>query len=240
MDLQLRDRVALLVGGGGSIGQAVKQAFAAEGAVPVVADVESAGQSRGGSFVPIDVTDPASVQVCIERVVAEHGKIDILVVLAAVASWEPIATLDPDQWDRVMRINLKGTFLVCRETVPHMQRAGFGRIICFSSLAGQVGGLVAGADYSASKAGVLSLVKSLAKQVQHSQVTVNAVCPGPVEGTMTAAWSPEVRRGMIEKCPVGRFAQPEEIAYAVLFLSSPRAAYLHGIHLDINGGTYMD
>lgn len=112
-------------------------------------------------------------------------------------------------------------------------------MICVASLAGQVGGVVAGANYSASKAGVLSLVKSLAKQSAQPGITVNAICPGPVQGAMTAAW-PEVEREHIrEQIPMGRFAEPDEIAHAVAFLASPKAGYIHGAHIDVNGGLFM-
>jgi 3-oxoacyl-[acyl-carrier protein] reductase len=120
-----------------------------------------------------------------------------------------------------------------------MQRASYGRIIALASLAGQVGGVVAGAHYAASKAGVLSLVKSLARQVAAPGVTINAVSPGPVESQMTALWPAKDRQRMLATIPAGRFAHPEEIADVIAFLASPRAAYIHGARIDINGGAFM-
>lgn len=240
MDLQLHDRVALLVGGAGTIGHALAEVLREEGARAVVADVGQPIDLKTGQTAPIDVTDEASVKLCIKHVLELHGRIDILVTLAGVFSGGPLVELESKAWDRVMNINLRGTFLVCREVLPHMQAADYGRIICIGSLAGQVGGIVAGADYAASKAGVLSLVKSLAKQAGKPWITVNAVNPGPVEGAMTGAWSPEARSGLTAKIPAARFAQPREIADLVAYLASPRAGFIHGAHLDINGGVYMD
>ena len=233
--------MALLVGGTGSIGRVVAAGFVAEGATVVVADLPAKLEGfHAATVVPIDVADEPSVCEAVAEVIRRHRRIDILVVLAGVFQARPIAELAAADWDRVMEINLRGTFLVCREVVPQMQRSDYGRVICFASLAGQVGGLVAGADYAASKAGVLSLVKSLARQTPQPWITINAISPGPVEGEMTAAWPEEDRRAMTSRIPLGRFARPGEIADVVLFLSSPRAAYIHGARIDVNGGIYMD
>ena len=240
MDLQLHDKVALLVGGAGTIGHAVAEVLHEEGARAVVADVGQHVDLKTGEATAIDVTDESSVAQCVQDVLDLHGRIDILITLAGVFSGTPLAELSSKEWDRVMNINLRGTFLVCREVLPHMQAANHGRIICIGSLAGQVGGIVAGADYAASKAGVLSLVKSLAKQAGKPGITVNAINPGPVEGTMTGSWTEETRAELQAKIPAGRFAQPREIADLVSFLASPRAGFIHGAHLDINGGVYMD
>jgi 3-oxoacyl-[acyl-carrier protein] reductase len=231
MDLQLHDRVALLVGGAGSIGQAVARAFAAEGARVVVAD-------QTGT-IAVDVTKPDSVAAMVKEVLATHGRIDILVGLVGIYEAQPALEITSDQWRRMLDVNLLGAFLTCREVLPHMQRAGFGRIILLASLAGQVGGVVAGAHYAASKAGILSLVKSLARQVGTQGVTINAVSPGPVDSQMTSTWPSEDRQRMLAAIPLGRFARPEEIADVVAFLASPRAGYIHGARIDINGGAFM-
>jgi NAD(P)-dependent dehydrogenase (short-subunit alcohol dehydrogenase family) len=231
MDLQLNDRVALLVGGAGSIGQAVAGVLSAEGARVLVAD-------QSGPLA-VDVTRPDSVAEMIAKVLAAHGRIDILVCLVGVYQAKPAVEISSDEWRRMLDVNLHGTFLVCRDVLPHMQRASYGRIIALASLAGQVGGVVAGAHYAASKAGVLSLVKSLARQAAAPGVTINAVSPGPVESQMTAHWPAEDRQRMLATIPAGRFAHPEEIADVIAFLASPRAAYIHGARIDINGGAFM-
>lgn len=255
MDLLLDRRVVLLVGGRGSIGRAAQEVLAQEGAVVVVAD-------RAGTQadVDIDVTDEASVRDAVAAVVAKYGRIDGLVVLSAIFAAKPAVAISADEWDAMLDVNLKGTFLVCREALPHMQRAGFGRIVLLASLAGQIGGAVAGAHYAASKGAVLSLAKSLARQARRNaaddsapasdssrtarsaeiDITVNVISPGPVESSMTAHWSAEERERMTAAIPVGRFAEPREIADAIAWLVSPRTAYIHGARIDINGGALMD
>lgn len=240
MNLQLKDKVALLVGATGTIGAACAELLAAEGARVVIADLPSSLQHSNLEGVPIDVTEESSVRACVEQVIRDFGRIDVAVVLAGIFQGSPISEITADDWDRVLAVNLKGTFLVCREVLPHMQQGDYGRIICIASLAGQVGGIAAGANYAASKAGVLSLVKSVAKQSQQPWITVNAINPGPVEGTMTSVWSEAMHDRVRSRIPLGRYARPEEIAAAVAFLASPQAAFIHGAHLDVNGGLYMD
>lgn len=224
------------------MGKAVVEGLLEEGATVVQADLES----RLGSLHPqaetvaIDVTDPASVQAAVAHVATRHGRVDITAILAGVYQAKPVTQIEAAEWDRLMAINLKGSFLVTKEVLPRMQAGDFGRIVLIASLAGQVGGVVAGAHYSASKAGVLSLVKSVAKQAPEPWITVNAVSPGPMEGEMTGSWPEEDRQRMMEAIPLKRFAQPREIADAVLFLCSPRAAYIKGARIDINGGAHMD
>ena len=231
MNLELHDRVALLVGGAGSIGQAASRVLVAEGARVVVADQTAT--------LAVDVTQPDSVAAMVQEVLATHGRIDILVCLVGIYEAKPALEITSEQWRQMLDVNLLGTFVTCREVLPHMQRAGFGRIILLASLAGQVGGVVAGAHYAASKAGILSLVKSLARQVGTQGVTINAVSPGPVESQMTSTWPPADRERMLAAIPAGRFARAEEIADVVAFLASPRAGYIHGARIDINGGAFM-
>jgi 3-oxoacyl-[acyl-carrier protein] reductase len=243
MDLKLSDRVALLVGGRGSIGAAVAQVLTTESARVIIADqapYKPESQAKDTThYIALDVTHPESVAKMVRDVLSAHARIDILVCLVGIYQAKPAVEITPDEWRTMLDVNLAGTFLVCREVLPHMQSAGFGRIICLASLAGQVGGVVAGAHYAASKGGVLSLVKSLARQVTAPGVTVNAVSPGPVESQMTANWPAADRQKMLASIPAGRFATAEEIADVVAFLASPRAAYIHGARIDINGGAFM-
>jgi NAD(P)-dependent dehydrogenase (short-subunit alcohol dehydrogenase family) len=251
MDLRLDRRVILLVGGSGSIGRATQGVLRDEGAIVVNADAETTSPD-----VAIDVTDPASVQRAVNMGLSQHGRIDGLVVLSAIFSATPAVAISPDEWDQMLDVNLKGSFLAAREVLPHMQRARFGRIVMLASLAGQIGGAVAGAHYAASKAAVLSLVKSLAKQARrlpsdeaknaHAQpaagefdITVNAVSPGPVESAMTRGWTAAEREKMTSSIPAGRFAEPQEIADVIAWLVSPRVAYIHGARIDVNGGVLM-
>jgi len=237
MDLQLTGRIALITGGAGSIGQAIAAAIRAEGGIAVAAD-RAAGLAAAqiADGVDLEVTDPVSMRRAVDEVVARHGQLDILITAAGLYQSIPFDDLGAEDWDNVLAVNLKGTFLACQAALPPMRAAGFGRIILLASLAGQVGGVVAGANYAASKAGVLSLVRTLVRQTGHPLITVNAVSPGPVSGGMTANWSDADREKMIARIPVGRFASPQEIADVVAFLASPRAGYIHGARIDINGG----
>ncbi len=202
-------------------------------------------QSTSGSGVPtlglaIDVSDEAAVGEMVQRTVRELGRLDVLVNCAGIFHAAPFAELAPADWRRVLDVNLTGMFLCCQAAMRVMRAQGGGRIINFGSLAGQVGGFAAGADYSVSKAGVICLTKSLARALAGSGVTVNTINPGPVEGPMVDAWPPGQREIQLERMPVGRFGRPEEIAAAVVFLASDLAGYIHGAHLDINGGLLMD
>ncbi|MEK6237738.1 MAG: SDR family oxidoreductase [Planctomycetales bacterium] len=242
MDLELAGKTALVVGAAGSMGEAVTQGFLDEGAAVVACDMEDrlAEVNQGAERIAIDVTSPESVRQAEQAAVASRGRIDVLVMLAGIYQAKPVVDIEPEEWDRLMNVNLRGTFLLAREVLPLMKSSDFGRMVLIASLAGQVGGMVAGAHYAASKAGVLSLVKSLAKQSPEPWITVNAVSPGPMQGAMTDAWPAEDRERMLETIPMGRFARPREIADAVLFLSSPRTGYIHGARIDVNGGVHMD
>ena len=239
MNLQLAGKTALLVGGHGTLGRACADVLREEGAAVVLADLQVNSDTPSENLT-VDVTSEESVQDAVRQFLQQHGRIDILVTLAGTYQGGPMAAISPAACRRVLDVNLTGTYLVCREVLPLMQRQDFGRIVCVGSLAGQVGGVVAGANYSASKAGVLSLVKSLAKQAGQPSFTITAVNPGPVEGTITDAWSENERELLRKNIPLGRFARPAEVAQVIAFLASPRAAYIHGAHIDINGGLFMD
>ena len=246
---KLKNKVAIITGAASGIGRAAAQLFAQEGAAVVVADVqEKQGQqvvqdiqAAGGRalFVRTDVTIEADAENLIEKTLSAFAALDIAYNNAGYEHVEDAHTLAAEHWQRQIEINLTGTFLACREALPIMQRQDYGRIICVASLAGQVGGVVAGANYSASKAGVLSLVKSLARQSEKPWITVNAISPGPVDGSMTDAWPDEQRDRVRDSIPLKRFATADEVASLAIFLASPRAAYIHGARIDLNGGLFM-
>ncbi|MBV9123583.1 MAG: SDR family oxidoreductase [Planctomycetes bacterium] len=242
MNLELEGRVVVLAGGAGGIGRACAAAFLEEKVQVVIADREAgpAPLPPGVAFKALDITDPGSVETLFRETAREYGRLDILVNAAGIYSARPILALPVEEWEQMFRVNLRGVFLTCRAVLPYLQQAGWGRIINIASLAGQTGGLVAGAHYSASKAGVLAFTKSLAKQTRSPGITVNAVNPGPVVTAMTADWPREEADSLTAKIPLGRFAAAREVADAIVFLASARAAYIHGTHLDINGGLFMD
>jgi 3-oxoacyl-[acyl-carrier protein] reductase len=249
METGLRDKVVVITGGGGGIGLACALAFAAEGAKVVVADVNSAAAERAarevGSTeraiaVRVDVTSPESTQSMFDAAVSAFGRVDVLVNGAGIFHRTPIDDLTVDEWDQLMAINLKGVFLCSQAALRLMKPQRSGKIVNLASMGGQVGGIVAGADYSSSKAGVLCFTKSLAKNAGPFGINVNAVNPGVIDTPMTKPWGPELLQKRIDETPLGRLGTAEDVAQAVVFLASDAASFIHGTHLDVNGGIYMD
>jgi 3-oxoacyl-[acyl-carrier protein] reductase len=250
MDLGLGGRVVAITGGGGGIGRACALLFAAEGASVAVSDrrLEAARSvaeevERAGAralAVRTDVTDPADVARLFDEASAALGGVDVLVNGAGIFQSKPIDDMSAEEWDRVLDVNLKGVFLCSQAALRHMKPRGRGAIVSIASLAGQVGGLHAGANYATSKAGVSALTKSLAKNAGPSGVRVNCVNPGPIETAMTEDWPPDVLAALARSTPLGRLGQADEVARVIVFLASDAASFVHGAHVDINGGIHMD
>ena len=246
----LQSRVALVTGGAGGIGKAVARALANAGATVISADqaASAAGLQDNIESVTLDVSQSQSVRETVDGILQRHGRIDILVNVAGVVSTGSAAKLAEEEWDRVIDINLKGTFLCCQAVLPAMKEAGFGRIINMGSVLGKNGGnprpwldpaeqdKAGNVAYGASKAGINAITAYLAKEVAASGITVNTVAPGPVASDMTTDFPSTLR----ELIPVGRLGKAEEIASAVLFLASPTSSFITGETLDVNGGLYMD
>jgi 3-oxoacyl-[acyl-carrier protein] reductase len=186
------------------------------------------------------VSNETSVQVMMGQILAARGGVDLLVNNAGICQMKPILDITVAEWDRTMAINLRGTFLCSREVFRHMRERRQGGIISIASAAGKLGGLAAGAHYSASKAGVMCFTKSLALQAAPYRINVNAVCPGPTSTEMTAAWGKDVNDDFAAKIPWKEYARPTDIAEAVAFLASAKARYITGEILDVNGGLVMD
>lgn len=246
----LADRVALVTGGAGGIGKAVAAAMAQCGARVVAADLRTEiGASAGQvEHVRLDVTDARQVQSCVDGVMRRYGRLDILVNVAGIVSLGSAAGLTEAEWDRVLSINLKGTFLCCQAVAPSMKKAGFGRIVNMGSVLGKNGGnprpwldpaeqeRASNVAYGVSKAGVGAITAYMSKELAAHGVTVNTVAPGPVASDMTTNF-PQNLRDLI---PVGRMGRAEEIAMAVLFLAAPQSAFITGETLDVNGGLWTD
>jgi len=244
-------RVALITGAAGGIGQAICRRLAAEGAAiaasdldasavgPLVSELGTNGRGRALAL-SLDVRQPTNARAAINQVIAELGRLDVLVNNAGIFAQTPVLEIDPERWDALMAINLRGT-LVCSQAVLAAMIADGrgGAIVNLASLAGQVGGVVAGADYAASKAGVVALTKSLAKAAARYGVRVNAVNPGVIDTAMPAQFPPAARARMIEDTPLKRMGRPDEVASAIAFLASDDASFITGTTLDINGGLYM-
>lgn len=244
---ELVGRTALVTGAARGIGLAIATALAEQGAGLALLDVDVdplalAGRAIGARALTIkaDVSRLEDVQRAVDLTVERFGGLDILVNNAGICPMSAFADITEAEWDRVLAINLKGAFLCCQAALPDLRRSGQrGRVVNIASVAGQMGGVAVGAHYAASKAGLVGLSKSLAQVLAADGVTVNCVAPGTVATDMTLDWSEATHADLKDKIPLGRFAQPQEIAEAVLFLASDRAGFITGATLDVNGGLYF-
>jgi 3-oxoacyl-[acyl-carrier protein] reductase len=250
MNGELQGRVAVVTGGAQGIGRAICETLARGGATVVVADLNKDGaaataraiSAAGGraEAAQVDVSDEASVKELYANVLGVAKRLDILVNNAGICRMIPILDIAVEEWDRIMAVNLRGTFLMSREAFRIMKELRAGKIVSIASAAAKLGGLAAGAHYSASKAGVICFTKSLALQAAPFKVNVNAVCPGPAATEMTDAWGAKVNADFAAKIPWQEYGRPEDVADAVCFLASDRARYITGEILDVNGGLVMD
>ena len=248
MPNSIEGKTALVTGAAGTMGLAVARAFLQEGATVVMADVaQKRLQEMTSAFgekavsVVIDVTDPQAIERELERLRDSVGSVDILVNNAGILSKNKSQATTPEEWRRVVEINLNGMFYLSRVVIPGMQAKGWGRIVNVSSLAAQTGGLTAGTAYAASKGGVIALTRSLAAETAPYGITANAIAPAYVKTPMVTEQLTEgERQAILTKIPVGRFCEPEEFAHVVLFLASPMAGFITGDVINLNGGLYFN
>ncbi len=246
-------QVAIVTGGAGGIGGAVTRALLERGAKVVCADLREPAAPEGidaSRFfpAPVDVRRREDVQRLVRTALGAHGRLDVLVNVAGVVSFGSAAALPEEEWDRVIDINLKGTFLCCQAVLEAMKRRKYGRIVNVGSVVGKNAGnarpwIAPGEQshagnlaYGASKAGVHAITGFLAKEVAGDGITVNAVAPGPIATAMTTAF-PEALRALI---PVGRMGTLDDVTRAILFLASPGSSFITGEVLDVNGGMFCD
>jgi len=249
--MRFTDKIAIVTGGGRGIGKAIAIRLAQEGAKVVVVDknqdtatstVESIKEA-GGQAAPIaaDVTQSEDVRRMARTTVERFGTIDILVNNVGLFTFEPFLDTSEDVWDNLIAINLKSTILCCRAALEEMTKKKYGKIVNISSDAAKIG-VATQAAYTAAKAGVMGLTRTLAREMARHNINVNCVCPGLVDTELTAeltGLAPEIREKMIKAIPFRRMAQPEEIAAAVCFLASDDAGYITGQSLSVNGGQSM-
>jgi 3-oxoacyl-[acyl-carrier protein] reductase len=241
----VKGRVTVVTGASQGIGRAIAECVAGKGSNVAIFDVVDgteavrAVEASGvkGMFLNVDVSDLPQVEKAVEAVLAEMGGIDNLVNNAGIARDKPLVLMSEDDWDRVIRINLKGVFTCTKTTVRHMLKKG-GSIVNIASIAGLMGN-PGQANYAASKAGIVGFTKSVAKEYGKRNIRVNAVAPGFIKTEMTAALDEKYRETMAEAVPLRRAGKPEEVAKVVCFLLSDYASYITGEVINVSGGLYI-
>jgi 3-oxoacyl-[acyl-carrier protein] reductase len=248
--MSLMNKVSIVTGGAQGLGKAIVLELARKGSHLVVGDVnleaaqrvteEVHALGRRSLALRVDVSNARDVTEMADRVVKEFGRIDILVNNAGICQVISIELMTEEDWDRVMNVNLKGVFLSSRAVMGVMKKQRSGRIVNMGSVAGKVGGIATGANYSVSKAGVMCFTKALARELAPYGVTVNAVAPGVIETDMTRGITQGDFTNYLKTIPLGTIGSAEDVSHAVAFLVSDEARYITGEILDVNGGMLMD
>jgi 3-oxoacyl-[acyl-carrier protein] reductase len=246
--MSLIGKVALVTGAAQGIGREIALALATDGADVAICDVNlEAAQKTAGEIetkgkkslaLKTNVAASADVTVMMEQVVEKFGRVDILVNNAGITRDGLILRMKDEDWDLVLSINLKGAFLCTKAALKYMAKQRSGTIINIASIVGAMGN-AGQANYVASKAGLIGLTKTIAREYANRNITANAVAPGFIETAMTKALSENVRQELAKQIPIGKLGTPEDVANAVRFLASPWASYITGQVIHVNGGMYM-
>ena len=244
-------RVAIITGAGQGMGKAVALNLASESCNIVINDLNeksgldtihqiNSSYDAKAIFIKGNVISKGDIENTVNSALDEFGRIDILVNNAGVLRPTKVIDIEEDEWDFVIDVNLKGTYMFSRGVLPEMQKNGWGRIVNFSSTAGKNISTVGGAHYTSAKAGILGFTRHLAKEVAEYGITVNSVCPGLIDTEMVQSTiSKELSEKYANSFPIKRLGKPVEVADLVSFLVSDKAAYITGASLDINGGDLM-
>ena len=230
-------RSVLVTGGNRGIGRAIAEAFLAQGD-RVAVTTRSGGAPEGALDVRCDVTDPAAVEAAFAEVEAAHGPVEVLVANAGITADTLLLRMSEDDWARVLETNLTGSFRLAKRAAKGMLRLRRGRIVFISSVVGLLGS-AGQVNYAASKAGLVGMARSLARELGSRSITANVVAPGFVETDMTAVLTDEQRSTIKTQVPLGRYASPAEVASAVTWLAGDGAAYVTGAVIPVDGGLGM-
>ncbi len=245
---RLKDKVAIVTGGGKGIGKAIALLFAQNGADIIVADIhlEKAQETakeiqtigQRAMAIKVDVANLNDVEQMVQSILERFGQIDILINNAGIARDKLILRMTEEDWDTVLNINLKGTFICTKVAIKSMSKRRYGKIVNIASVVGLMGN-VGQANYAASKAGVIGFTKTIAREFAQRGINVNAIAPGYVETPMTDAIPEKVKEEMKRRIPMERLGRPEDVAEGALFLVSEASSYITGQVLNVNGGIYM-
>lgn len=249
MNLGLEGKVFFVTGAASGIGAAATKMLAESGARVAACDRDKArletmwrGGGKDGAILPVyaDIAQQKDVQDAVNACHQQFGRIDAVLHFAAVLDGHNIDELTPEIWDSVMAVNLRGSYLVAHAALGHMRAQGGGRIVLTASDSARMGSLVSGPAYAASKGGVIALTKTLALYLGKENITVNAVCPGLAMTGMAVGWQQAFIDAIVERTPLGRLAQPEDIAKVAIFLASDGAGFMTGEVVEVNGGIHFD
>ena len=242
--MRLQHKVAIITGAARGIGQKAAQVFCQEGAKVVIWDVLNEGETTAQAlrdqgfscqFRRVSTTDVADLEIAAREVFDRHGRIDILINNAGITRDKSLLKMSFSEWQQVIDVNLTGVFNCTKLVAPYMVEQKSGRIICTSSING-VHGAFGQTNYAAAKAGIIGMVRSWAKELGPKGITANAVAPGFIQTAMTDAMPDDVRNHAVATIPARRIGQPEDIAYAYLYLASDEASFVNGHVLSVNGG----
>lgn len=244
----LDKKIAVVTGAARGIGKAIAVELASNGAEVYIIDLKSSEEvaaelaSKGLKMhgLSLDISKPEEVAASIAKVLKQHGKIDILVNNAGIIAREAFVDLSYQTWNKVLDVNVNGNFNLCKAVIPSMIDRKYGKILNISSIAGKMGDITASPVYGTSKGAVNAMTKSLARQLACYGINVNAIAPHAIESEMSAQWSDEKRKNVIDGIPLHRMGTPEDIAKASLYLVSDDSSFVTGEILNVNGGALMD